>query len=165
MILGLFKDKETIQLSKDLAVTFLEAKRALMGLPKNKLNEKNIVSALGPMVNYPTVHSVTVEKLAININIKHKDLQHIQKYQNDYDSFFTDGYDSVMTLLSTESFTWDTQNELNVCNARLIGSIVNLEKEDLKKLGIKNFIEFKDKINVSADQRFDYMLNLIKAMQ
>ena len=25
--------------------------------------------------------------------------------------------------------------------------------------------EFKDKINVSADQRFDYMLNLIKAMQ
>ena len=39
MILGLFKDKETIQLSKDLAVTFLEAKRALMGLPKNKLNE------------------------------------------------------------------------------------------------------------------------------
>ena len=75
MILGLFKDKEKIQLSKDLAVTFLEAKRALMGLPKNKLNEKNIVSALGPMVNYPTVHSVTVEKLAININIKHKDLQ------------------------------------------------------------------------------------------
>ena len=89
----------------------------------------------------------------------------MQKYQNDYDAFFIDGYDSVMTLLSTESFTWDTQNELNVCNARLIGSIVNLENEDLKKLGIKNFIEFKDKINVSADQRFDYMLNLIKAMQ
>ena len=42
MILGLFKDKETIELSKKLAVTFLEAKRALRGLPKNKLNEKNI---------------------------------------------------------------------------------------------------------------------------
>ena len=97
--------------------------------------------------------------------IKHKDLQHIQKYQNDYDAFFTDGYDSVMTLFSTESFTWDTQNELNVCNARLIGSIVNLENKDLTKLGIKNFIEFKDKINMSADQRFDYMLNLLKAMQ
>ncbi len=97
--------------------------------------------------------------------IKHKDLQHIRKYQNDYDAFFTDGYDSVMTLLSTESFTWDTQNELNVCNARLIGSIVNLENKDLTKLGIKNFIEFKDKINMSADQRFDYMLNLLKAMQ
>lgn len=97
--------------------------------------------------------------------IKHKDLQHIQKYQNDYEPFFSDGYESVETLLSTGSFTWDTQSELNVCNARLIGSIVNLENEDLTKLGIKNFIELKDKINVVADQRFDYMLNLIKAMQ
>lgn len=97
--------------------------------------------------------------------IKHKDLQHMQKYQNDYDAFFTDGYESIMTLLSTKSFTWDTQDELNVCNARLIGSIVNLENQDLTELGVKNFIEFKDMINVSADQRFDYMLNLIKAMQ
>ena len=74
MILGLFKDKETIELSKKLAVTFLEAKRALRGLPKNKLSEKNILSALDSMVSLPFVHSVVIEKLAIDINIKHNDL-------------------------------------------------------------------------------------------
>ena len=70
MILGLFKDKETIELSKKLAVTFLEAKRALRGLPKNKLSEKNILSALDSMVSLPFVHSVVIEKLAIDINGK-----------------------------------------------------------------------------------------------
>ena len=74
MILGFFKDKETIELSKKLAVTFLEAKRALRGLPKNKLSEKNILSALDSMVSLPFVHSVVIEKLAIDININHNDL-------------------------------------------------------------------------------------------
>ena len=79
MIFGLFKDKETIQLSKDLAVTFLEVKRALMGIPKNKLSEKNIFSAFSslkpyPLVSLPFVHSVVIEKLEISINIKNRDL-------------------------------------------------------------------------------------------
>ena len=74
MIFGIFKDKETIQLAKDLTLSVLEAKRLLNKLPKNKLNENNIVSALEPMVNYPFIHSVTVDKLAIHINIKARDL-------------------------------------------------------------------------------------------
>ena len=41
MIFGIFKDKETIQLAKDLAFYVLEAKRLLNKLPKNKLNENN----------------------------------------------------------------------------------------------------------------------------
>ena len=45
MIFGIFKDKKTKEFANYLAVTFLEYKRIISNLPKNKLNEKDIVSA------------------------------------------------------------------------------------------------------------------------
>ena len=136
MIFGLFNDKETIKLSKDLAVTFLEIKRALKGLSKEKLSEKNIISAFGsmkpyPLENLPFVNSVVIEKLSININIKHQDLyltinpkftdsgEDYKNYQlhlqgiNDY-SGFAISYEAnevkpMVTLLDTSKFGLGTQ--------------------------------------------------------
>ena len=136
MIFGLFNDNETIKLSKDLAITFLEIKRALKGLSKDKLSEKNIISAFSSMKPYslenlPFIHSIVTEKLSININIKHQDLyltinpkftdsgKDYKNYQlhlqgiNDYSGFAIsyepDEVKPMVTLLDTSKFGLGSQ--------------------------------------------------------
>tara|TARA_Y100000294_G_scaffold76329_1_gene71963 strand:+ start:1759 stop:2235 length:477 start_codon:yes stop_codon:yes gene_type:complete len=77
MIFGIFKDKKTKEFANYLAVTFLEYKRIISNLPKNKLNEKDIVSALKESYVSKTfmVASIHGDKLGIYINLKERNLE------------------------------------------------------------------------------------------
>ena len=77
MIFGIFKDKKTKEFANYLAVTFLEYKRIINNLPENKLNEKDIVSALKESYVSKTfmVASIHGDKLGIYINLKERNLE------------------------------------------------------------------------------------------
>ena len=96
---------------------------------------------------------------------KHQSVQHLVEYANDYDSFFSDSYESTYDDLIDGNFDWDSQAEIDVCTARIFEPLTSVTAEDLERSGIANYFEFNAAIAVEADKRFDYILKLMQAMQ
>lgn len=96
---------------------------------------------------------------------KHQSVQHITEYANDYDSIFSDSYESTYDDLIDGNFDWESQSEIDVCTARIFEPLTSVTEEDLERSGVANYFEFTAALAADADKRFDYMLKLIQAMQ
>ena len=97
--------------------------------------------------------------------IKFKDIEHLRKYQSEYDSIYQEEIDRILTLIETESFDWDTQAELDVCAARLFDPLTSVSKVDLENVGITDYFEFSKQIKIEADKVFDFLISVIQAME
>jgi len=97
--------------------------------------------------------------------IKYKDIEHLRKFQSQYDSIYQEEINRIFTLIETDSFDWDTQAELDVCAARLFDPLTSVSKDDLAKVGIKDYFEFSKQIQIEADKTFDFLLSVTEAME
>ena len=97
--------------------------------------------------------------------IKHQDIDHLRKYQQEYDSIFQEEFQRIFTLVETKSFDWDTQAELDNCAARIFEPLTSVSKSNLEKVGIDDYFEFSKLVKIEADKIFDFYLKVIEAMK
>ena len=94
--------------------------------------------------------------------IKFQDIDHLRKYQQEYDSIFQEEVQRIINLIETESFDWDTQAELDVCSARIFEPLTSISKNNLEKVGIDDYFEFSRLVKIEADKLFDFYLKVIE---
>jgi hypothetical protein len=97
--------------------------------------------------------------------IKHQSIEHLQQYGSEYDEFFEEAFSGTYDDLVDGSFTWESQEEVDRCTARIMNSILSVSKSDLANAGIDDYFQFKDIQKHEADRRFDYMLELLESFQ
>ena len=95
---------------------------------------------------------------------KHQSAQHLIEYEESYQEFFADSYQSTYDDIIDGNFTWDSQAGIDVCTARIFVPLTSVSEQDLARSGINNYFEFIESISATADQRFDYMLRLMDAI-
>lgn len=96
--------------------------------------------------------------------IRHQPIEHIKKYAAEYDGLFSDAYDATYALLSAGSFDWDQQAAADVCAARIFDPLTSIPVAELETAGI-DYLDFVESTKVEADRRFDYIMQLIAAME
>ena len=96
---------------------------------------------------------------------KLQSVQHLREYGSDYDEFFSDSYESILDDIADGNYTWDSQEEVDVCTARIFEPLTSVTAQDMQRLGIADYFQFIAAIAADADKRFDYILALMKAMQ
>jgi hypothetical protein len=96
---------------------------------------------------------------------KHQSVQHLREYAIDYDKLFSDSYESTYDDLVDGNYTWDSQAGVDVCTARIFEPLTSVTEHDMQRSGIPDYFQFSAAIAADADKRFDYILNLMRAMQ
>ena len=97
--------------------------------------------------------------------IKFQDIDHLRKYQKEYDSIFQEEVQRIFNLIETESFDWDIQAELDVCSAMIFEPLTSISRNNLDKVGIDDYFEFSRLVKIEADKLFDFYLKIIEAMK
>ena len=97
--------------------------------------------------------------------IKYQDIDHLRKYQQEYDGIFYEEFQRILTLVETESFDWSTQAELDVCAARIFEPLTSVSKINLNEVGIDDYFEFSKLVKLEADKVFDFYLKVVEAME
>lgn len=96
--------------------------------------------------------------------IRHQPIEHITQYAADYDVFFSDAYDATYALLASSSFDWDQQAAADVCAARIFDPLTSIPVAELEAAGI-DYVDLVESMKVDADRRFDYIMQLVAAME
>ena len=97
--------------------------------------------------------------------IKYQPVSHIQEYSDQYDQMFSDAYDEYYGKLSSETFDWKEQLEIDKCAARIFEPLTEIPIDKLRENGVQDYFNFVNNMNKMSDERFDYILKLMDAMK
>ena len=75
----------------------------------------------------------------------------------DYNVYVEEGFEQIFDLLETESFTWDTQSEIDYCQYKLNDIILNQPD----KVGNYSMEQFRGIVRNMAVERFNFIQELI----
>ena len=103
------------------------------------------------------IDSMTFNIMAIELGLLEKGISHYTEYMEDYNVYVEEGFEQIFDLLETESFTWDTQSEIDYCQYKLNDIILNQPD----KVGNYSMEQFRGIVRNMAVERFNFMQELI----
>jgi hypothetical protein len=103
------------------------------------------------------IDSMTFNIMAIELGLLEKGISHYTEYMEDYNVYVEEGFEQIFDLLETESFTWDTQSEIDYCQYKLNDIILNQPD----KVGNYSMEQFRGIVRNMAVERFNFIQELI----
>lgn len=103
------------------------------------------------------IDSMTFNIMAIELGLLEKGISHYTEYMEDYNVYVEEGFELIFDLLETESFTWDTQSEIDYCQYKLNDIILNQPD----KVGNYSMEQFRGIVRNMAVERFNFIQELI----
>ena len=103
------------------------------------------------------IDSMTFNIMAIELGLLEKGISHYTEYMEDYNVYVEEGFEQIFDLLETESFTWDTQSEIDYCQYKLNDIILNQPN----KVGNYSMEQFRGIVRNMAVERFNFIQELI----
>ena len=103
------------------------------------------------------IDSMTFNIMAVELGLLEKGISHYTEYMQDYNVYVEEGYEQIFDLLETESFTWDTQSEIDYCQYKLNDIILNQPD----KVGNYSMEQFRGIVRNMAVERFNFIQELI----
>lgn len=105
-------------------------------------------------------------QLAYMLNaLKHQSIEHLTQYSEEYDRFSDQSYQSALDALLGQTFNWEYQSEVDLCNALLFSVFSDPPISSFGALGAEGYIQLIYNVNQTADQKFDFMLQFIGALR
>ena len=103
------------------------------------------------------IDSMTFNIMAVELGLLEKGISHYTEYMQDYNVYVEEGYEQIFDLLETESFTWDTQSEIDYCQYKLNDIILNQPD----KVGNYSMEQFRGIVRNMAVERFNFIQELL----
>ncbi len=103
------------------------------------------------------IDSMTFNIMANELGLLEKGISHYTEYMEDYNVYVEEGFEHIFDLLETESFTWDTQSEIDYCQYKLNDIILNQPD----KVGNYSMEQFRGIVRNMAVERFNFIQELI----
>ena len=122
-------------------------------LTANNLNNWDV----GILSDDQMIDSLTFNIMAIELGLLEKGISHYTEYMEDYNVYVEEGFEQIFDLLETESFTWDTQSEIDYCQYKLNDIILNQPD----KVGNYSMEQFRAIVRNMAVERFNFIQELI----
>lgn len=85
--------------------------------------------------------------------------EHLQEYGAQYDTITSNARNNVISMISAGDYGWDTQSEVDVCDARMVSTLTMPLPERLES------DEVKADLRKLSDDNFEAMLRINEAMK
>lgn len=122
-------------------------------LTANSFNNWNV----GLLADDQMIDIMTYNIMAVELGLFEKGIAHYTEFMEDYNVYVEEGFQRIIGLLDTETFTWETQGEIDYCQYKLNDIILNQPD----KIGTYSMQQFRGIVRKMAVERFNFMQELL----